>query len=527
MPQKDGERHDESGREYSRRRYLQGIVAGTAGAGLLANAGRVRADTKDEVLEPYRAEFDTIVDVTDIGADDTGTASVSNVIDDAAADDTLLYFPPGRYRMDSQVRFTGFRQFGMVGNDATLVPDDYYSFEGPTYRLFRMGVDYNPGYRLVFDGFTVDQTAPETGIRVMDAVVDDGLEVRDVTIEGTHNSGTFGPGRFMISDPDGKGLVERFEAPDGAVWESETPMAGEVWRGPTGILANMNEGLLRFKDCVLGPFPDNGLYASGGSGRIVVDGGRFENSNASNLRIGGDDSVVRGATVRIDTVPDHFDSQRGIRLERCGRITVEDTDVTITRSDGGTHAVVTQDTCGEAWLENLSITVDTSVPSTGIVVSPSADHTTIVDSDITHEGPGGYSILFEGDGSGSGGTIQNVNISGNAGNEGAAAAIRNLRDDVRFSQNVVDQPGGSGRYALVNLGDDCMVYKGVYRGTQFPILDAGTGTWVEDIYAKSYGDREAYALHDQSADVYLKRNRLRGGYADFGCEGLKTVGNEF
>jgi hypothetical protein len=121
--------------------------------------------------------------------------------------------------------------------------------------------------------FRLDQTAPDTGIRVIETVVEDGLEVRDITVSGEHDSGTWGPGRFAISDPDGSGLVEGFEVPDGGAWEDETPNAGNLWRGPSGIVSNINRGTLRFADCVLGGFPDNGLYAAGSTGKIIVDGG--------------------------------------------------------------------------------------------------------------------------------------------------------------------------------------------------------------------------------------------------------------
>jgi len=71
------------------------------------------------------------------------------------------------------------------------------------------------------------------------------------------------------------------------------------------------------------------------------------------------------------------------------------------------------------------------------------------------------------------------------------------------------------------------VYKSNVRTANYPLLEAGTGTHVEDNYANSYGDHEAIALHDDSEDVYLKNNRLRGGIKDVGSAGLKTVGNEF
>ncbi len=508
----------------SRRTCLRGIAATGVAGGLFGSGAGGAAAASDP--RRYFDRFDTVVDVVEAGADDTGRESVSSLLRDLCADDTLLVFPPGRYYLDEQVRFTGFDNFGLAGNDATLVPADYHDFDGPQYRLFRLGVHYSPGTDLLVDGFTVDQTAPDTGIRAFDAVVDDGLEVRNVAVEGYHDSGTWGPGRFNVLDPEGSGVVERFEAPDGAQWESETPNAGNIWRGPTGVVANMTGGTLRFVDCELGGFPDNGLYASGGSGRIVVDGGRFENSNGNSVRVGGTDSLVRGATVRVDETPRGFGSQRGVRIQNAENVRVEDTSVTVTASNGGSTAVVVENSAGESWFEGLDLTVDVDVPTSAMTVAPEAGFTTIYRSGIELRGPGGYGVRLEGADGSAGANLELLDIVGDVGDEGARSAIRNTRDGVRFGGVTVDQPGGTKRYALVNEGDDCTVYEGDYVASRYGVLDAGTGTWISSVYARSYGDRGAIALHDDSADVYLKNNTLRGGYDDYGCDGLKTVGND-
>lgn len=511
----------------TRRGCLRGMMA-TAGAGTIAsmstNAG---AETSSDRLQEYYEEFGTVIDVVEAGADNTGTESVVDVIREYRDDDTLLVFPPGEYYMDEQVRFTGFEKFGLFGNDATLVPANYHEFDGPQYRLFRLGVSYSPGDRLVFEGFDVDQTADDTGIRVLETVVDDGLEVRDITVHGEHDSGTWGPGRFAISDPAGSGLVERFEVPDGGAWEDETPNAGNIWRGPTGLIANSNEGTLEFADCVVGAFPDNGLYASGGTGTIVVDGGRFENSNAACVRIGGANSVVRDATVVTDQIRPQDEGQRGIRLENGSDLRVDNVTIENTAPLPGSHGVSVMNTCDSVRLDDIHVTVDGDEAAHGVVLSPECGDVTLVDSGIVMDTAGGFGIyIHEGDGAGEV-LCEYLNVVGDASDESAAAGIRNDRDGTRFGAVSVDQPGGEDRRALVNTGDDVTVYLGDWLASDHPIIDLGTGTHVEDIYAKSYNDYEAICLYDVSADVYLKHNTLRGGIEDYGCEGLKTVGNEF
>lgn len=497
------------------------------GGTLAAMTGRASASTTADRLDQYREEFGTVIDVVEAGADNTGFESIVDVIRDCRGDDTLLVFPPGEYYMDEQVRFTDFEKFGLVGTDATLVPADYHAFDGPQYRLFRLGVSYSPGNRLVFDGFDIDQTTPETGIRVIDTVVADGLEVRNITVHGEHDSGTWGPGRFAISDPNGTGLVERFEVPDGGAWEDETPNAGNIWRGPTGLLANSNSGTLTFRDCVVGAFPDNGLYASGGDGVIQVDGGHFSNSNAASLRLGGDHSSIDGATVVVDQNRPRDKSHRAIRLENGDDIRVKNVTVRNTAPLPNSFAISVMGSCTSAWIENADIYIGGDEVTNAVVTSPDCGEVTFVGSHVEMDTPGGFGIeINDGDNAGQV-LLEYVDFVGSVGDETSKAAIRCDRDNVRFGAVNVDQSGGSQRRAMVNTGDDVTIYKGDYVASEYPIIDLGNGTHVEDIYANSYGDVEAYCLYPESANVYLKQNTLRGGIKDHGCDGLRTVGNEF
>lgn len=518
----------ESGeRRLGRRKWMQGLVTTAVGGGMLSLSGRARAATTSDRLTEYFEEFGTVIDVVEAGADNTGNESVVDLIRKYRDDDTLLVFPPGEYYMDEQVRFTGFEKFGLVGNDAKLVPAKYQYFDGPQYRLFRLGVYYNPGNRLVFDGFDIDQTAQDTGIRVLDAVVEDGLEVRDIAVDGEHDSGTWGPGRFAITEPSGSGLVERFTVPDGGAWEHETPNADNIWRGPTGLLANSNAGTLTFRDCVVGAFPDNGLYASGGSGTVIVDGGQYENSNAACIRIGGDGSIVRGATVVVDQNRTRDESHRGIRIERGQNIRIEDVAIRNTAPLPNSFAISVMDTCESVWIENADIMMSGKEVVHGVVTSPSCGEVVVVNSRIEMDLPGGFGVKINASDNPDKVLLEYVDVVGSAGDESGRAGIRCDRDNCRFGAVTVDQPGGTKRRAVVNTGDEVTFFKGEYRASEYPIIDLGNGTHVEEVYAESYDDREAICLYDQSSNVYLKHNTLRGGIEDYGCDGLEVLGNEF
>ncbi len=513
--------------ERSRRTFLQGLTAaGATGIGLTTTAS---ASTSDPYAH-YYDDYATVVDVVEAGADDTGNESITPVLEAERADDTLFVFPEGRYFMDEQFRFTGFENVGFVGDGATLVPADYYAFDGPQYRLFRLGVSYSPGRQLRFEGFDVDQTAPDTGIRTIEAYVSDRLEVRDVTIHGQHDSGTWGPGMFNVTDSDGWGIVERFRAPDGGAWVENTPNDGNRWRGPIGIEANQNAGTLEFRRCWLGAFPNNGLYAAGGDGEIIVHGGLYRNSNGANIRVGGRGSEVRWPTVEVDHTRSQDRSQRGIRMENGRNITVHGAAIEVTSPKPTSHAISVMNTCESARIENTRLQLEGSDVNHGIVVSPEAGETTIVDTEITHETAGGYPLWIRDSDRTEQVLAEYLSISGRAGDEsGFRDGIRCERDGCRFSHVDVTQYGRNGvdRNAIVNTASDLTVYKSTLRASQYPYIDIGSNAVVRDSDLESSGGHEAVCLYSSSENPAFKKNRLVDGIRDLGASGVVVWENSY
>ena len=510
----------------SRRRFLRGTVAAcAAGIGLTSTAG-----ASSDPYGQYYDDYATVVDVTEAGADDTGTESITPVLEELRGDDTLLVFPEGEYFMDEQFRFTGFDNFGVVGENATLIPADFHEFDGPQYRLFRLGVSYSPGRRLRFEGFDVDQSAPDTGIRVIEAYAADRLEVRDVTVRGYHDSGTWGPGLFNVTDPDGRGIVERFRAPDGGAWVENTPNAGNRWRGPIGIEANENAGRLEFRHCWLGGFPNNGLYAAGGDGTIVVHGGLFRNSNGANVRVGGRNSEIRWPTVEVDATRPEDRSQRGIRIENGRSIDIYGAAVEITSPQPTSHAISVMNTCESARVDNVRLTLQGQAVNHGIVLSPEAGETTIVETEIEHDTAGGYPLWIRDSDRTERILAEHLTITGRAGDAGGFRdGIRCERDNCRFSNVDVTQRGrdGTDRNALVNTGTDLTVYRSELRANQYPFIDLGSDALVRDSTLESSGDNEAVCLYSSSTNPTFKKNRLVDGIRDLGASGVTTWENTY
>lgn len=294
------------------------------------------------LLEQYEDQFDTVVDVTEAGADPSGSESITPVLEDVGGDDTLIQFPEGEYLMAESWERLAFENLGLVGTDAVIRPP-----EGYDGYLFDLG---EPGQAadLLVQGLRFDVSAERTGARILDARVDDGLEVRDVAVRGVQYL-EYPSTRFDVTSPDGRGLVERLSLPDGG-------RPGTLAVGT--YVSDTSQGTLEFRDCRIEGFPNNGLYGSSSEGPLHVTGGYYANNDISNVRVGGD-GVVKGVHVRCDRAPDRFENMRGIRLRngssaRVTNCTVELLDVTY--SDG---AIVVEPWMEGAVIEDTTVRIDT------------------------------------------------------------------------------------------------------------------------------------------------------------------------
>jgi hypothetical protein len=491
-------------------------------------SGRGRAAGSNPVPDRLADAFGEVVNVAEAGANREGEASITPVLEDLRADDTLLYFPSGEYYMDRQFRFTDFGDFGLYGEDATLVPADYHDNADGKHKLFRLGTHYAPGKRAVVEDFTVDFSAPDTGVRAFEVAASDELTVRDVDVVGRHDSGMWGPGRFVVTDPDGEGIVERFRAPDGGEWSANTPSAGTLWRGPTGIICNDdNRGRMKFRRCYLGGFPDNGLYAGDTRGPVTVESGLYENSNGNNVRVGGPHPVVRWVTVVVDETTPEANAHRGIRLQNTDGCTVEGCEISIGVPVEGSTGIKVMDGCtGHVLVKDTRIEMDGDVCNNAIEVSPNVEEFKALGTTVVQNTAGGCAFLLEGNGDDSDwGRLVDCDIEGDPGHRYNRSAVYNTRNNVELREVRVDQGGGQKRRALENFASDCLLYECDFTTRQYPVIDAGSGTWASYNRFESTADHAGYFLTEDSEDVYLKRNYIANGIRDDGCEGLRKVGN--
>lgn len=163
-----------------------------------------------------------------------------------------------------------------------------------------------------------------------DFMAEDGAHVRweNITIEGVDSSG----GQPHIAAHTEDAVVEfvNVNRPGGADKD-----------GSTGFYVdNPNAGVARFTNCTVAGFPDNGIYASSfyegdeedGMGRIEVYGGLYKNSDVNQIRIGGTDSKIVGASIVVDGGGPYGDGgdMNGIRIREAGEnILLADLDITV------------------------------------------------------------------------------------------------------------------------------------------------------------------------------------------------------
>lgn len=455
--------------------------------------------------------YRTVIDLGEEGADREGNESITPILEEHRGDDTLYVFPEGRYYMDSQFRFTDFQNVGIVGYDATLVPATYHDFDGPQFRLFRMGTSDAPGRDLQVEGFRVDQTASDTGIRVLNAEVTDGLFVQDIYINGVHDSGTWGPGLFNITDAGGRGLVRRFRASDGGLHVDDTPNSGNMWRGPTGIVSNLNHvGSLTFEGCVLGGFPDNGLYCWGGTGEVNVRRGWFQNSATASVRIGARRSRIEGAVVRVNRSHGWDTRQHAIRLDYADWANVEDVSIRLPRPNG--YALRVMDDVDGLTMRDGDISVGPRVNS-GIRLDPEAGPIYINGTDIEFNGGGNAVRILGDDGPHVG--IQDLRVTGDASGSPMYYGIYTERNGCRFRGLEIDQRGDDQRRGLELNGVDHLVYECDITATNYPIVINGNEVWIEDTRASATDGSASINLSSAAGpDIRLKNNDFPDGVRD-------------
>ena len=283
-------------------------------------------------------------------------------MEELATDDTLLYFPTGRYLIGS-VLVEGVRNVGLLGEDTTFEIDE----PGQNiYLSLRNVAD------ILVDGFTVDNTGANEAAavdlkctggtnRFRNYAVDGFVDVPERTFAFT----------LMVQGADTDLTLSNVDLSQGGT------NAGAVFVFPQRDFYDPDQaaGSLTFRDCVMQGWGKEGLYASAHSGPLRVLGGEYANNAIVQVRVGGGnaptEAVVRDVTVRATEIPDYMPANnrllRGIWLKEGDGALIENCEIQVqnlgrTQTQGG---IVVNDQFGRVRIRDCEIT--SSVPRPAVV----------------------------------------------------------------------------------------------------------------------------------------------------------------
>lgn len=362
---------------------------------------------------PYADRFSRFVDVAELAGDPTGTEPINGLIESKLADDTLFYFSKGTYHVAGMLVIQHYDNVGFVGDGAVLRPSDG---QRGNWLMF------DDVSRLLFENFRLSNEASQTAARMKVHVTGGKNVVRDVTVSGFQDVASRTHAFTLQVDGSQTALnMVRVSMPDGAK------------NGTAVFVFPANDpGTLRFKDCTIENWNEQGLYGSPHGGPMYVIGGRYANNGMAQVRVGGGNrdtpAVVRDVTVEVDDPypADYKGNIRGIWLNEGANTLVENCDVTLTALSnyGSSGGIVVAPEHGSATIRDTNIQVDDptfaltfTMPKTEGFVIPSLDHP-----------PENWSV-----------TTEDVSISGRAAS-GLAVWVVN-RPGCRFRNVNIDQHG--------------------------------------------------------------------------------------
>ena len=274
-------------------------------------------------------EFTSTLDaVDDLGLDNTGGTSINSGLQGAIDDGTLIEFPAGTYQVDPTdndgkgVIVNGVTNFGMVGLGDHRKKTRFTLPSGTAGRTFTWGSGASKTY---------------LANCVMDQSTDPGMNIQMTINQGgkfySYNTGHIGrtapdpdanPGGEDLSlqtvsmDAGADCRIENYQKTSKALRLLDYPQNQIGLQAP-----RQHAGALTVVNAHYANGRSHSIYASRVAGAARVLGGLFHNQTNTNLRICGNGSYAKDATILVDMDPaaaveeDTGDPQavRGVRWE--------------------------------------------------------------------------------------------------------------------------------------------------------------------------------------------------------------------
>lgn len=416
-------------------------------------------------------------DVTDDGVANDGSEDVSAYIENNLADNLLLIFPPGTYAFDGGVTIDNVENFGV------WAPQGGVTFtEGSiaaSNEFFHIGTSGNNAENIFIGGMDCDvQDAKFAEIFGQDVLIEDVefTNERNASSSQTHHIS------MRAQNDDGRITLREVRMPQGGA----LPDGVTVDDASGGIYVFKDHaGTIKIEDCEVGPFPDNGVYASppgesdGSGGRTLIYGGEFRNSNVSNLRIGGDGSVIRDAKIIIDNVNNNFSSIRGLYLRNGRGNVVDNVKIECDSTISGHSACRVASNCQTTYIRDLTVIDNGS----NRALRTSGDDT--------------YPIFIDG-----------LVVKGSAGTSSVTYPVYLDRKRTHITDSHIDQPNRSG---IDIVQTDCSVRKTKINVNGTGIDAGGANARIEEIDSTNTINIDAadVIVNDVDATTSIDTNETR------------------
>jgi hypothetical protein len=314
----------------NRRAFLGSLVAGCgalAGCGGLGDETDAPSDPSTDPIEgppemPPEAEqtrweilqkqfgFEERVDaVDDLGWDRGGTFPIDNSLVGSFGRNVLIEVPPGEYKIDESINSADVSNWGILGTGKERREVRFTTNEDS-----RIEFKLEAASDVLLENFAFDQGDRFDRAIGMTFVVEDNLRIQNVEKAGTNpTQDPNGMSALLlnVSDPDGTAVVDTFvrTGPQDFLPYPENELC--VYSGPG------HRGTVLYKDLDIRNAGENGIYASKCPGDVHVEGGFYKNNRNDGIRISGEGSYVKDATVVIDA-DDFHPRNRGVRGQMRG-----------------------------------------------------------------------------------------------------------------------------------------------------------------------------------------------------------------
>lgn len=277
------------------------------------SAGSAEGETEWETVRDQFGFEERVDAVDDLGWDPEGLFPVDDSLIESFDRDVLIEVPPGEYKINEMIKGEGVSNWGIRG-----VGDDRMDVRFTTNENSRVGFDMEPVSDVLLENFALDQGNQFDRTMGMAFFAEDNLHIRNVEKAGanpTKNPSGVSALALNVTDPDGVAVVDTFVRSGPQVFLPYPKNELCVFSGRS------HEGTITYRNLDIRNAGENGIYASKCPGEIHVEGGFYKNNRNDGIRISGDGSYIRGATVVIDSDDFHPKNRgvegnmRGIRMQ--------------------------------------------------------------------------------------------------------------------------------------------------------------------------------------------------------------------